>query len=155
LLPSGIFAAFGDLLLFRGEDGTHGLELWRSDGTPEGTFMVKDAQPPTWVRRSTPSWSWAAISFFRQRGHSNEPTLWRSDGTAEGTTMGPASQSGDSGRLRLPARPGRDRVAGEHTASTVASDFENGTELWRTDGTPEGTSLVKDKSTPAPRPPSP
>jgi ELWxxDGT repeat protein len=32
----------GDLMFFFYNDGTHGQELWRTDGTPERTWMVKD-----------------------------------------------------------------------------------------------------------------
>ena len=30
------------MLLFMGNDGVNGHELWKSDGTPNGTEMVKD-----------------------------------------------------------------------------------------------------------------
>jgi len=37
--------AAGNLLYFAATDGEHGVELWRSDGTAEGTVMVQDFQP--------------------------------------------------------------------------------------------------------------
>src|SRR5438045_547171 len=36
------FCFNGDLLYFAAADLHHGFELWKSDGSPEGTVMVKD-----------------------------------------------------------------------------------------------------------------
>ena len=35
----------GNAILFSADDGVNGEELWKSDGTPSGTWMVKDIDP--------------------------------------------------------------------------------------------------------------
>ena len=53
---TGWLASVGDFLLFAANDGTHGYELWQSDGTEAGTFMVEDINPTS--TGSTPNDSW-------------------------------------------------------------------------------------------------
>jgi ELWxxDGT repeat protein len=69
--------------------------------------------------------------------------LWCSDGTAEGTfrlrDLNPGSASAFS------QTPGSVRLANVNgTLFFAASDDTHGTELWKSDGTPKGTVLVKD-----------
>ena len=39
------FHSIGDTLFFNANDGTHGIELWRTNGTESGTMMVEDFNP--------------------------------------------------------------------------------------------------------------
>src|SRR5262245_46263651 len=43
--PRPLFVEAGGALFFFANDGVHGFELWRSDGTESGTRMVKDIAP--------------------------------------------------------------------------------------------------------------
>src|SRR5688572_7448707 len=40
-----LLAGVGDQIFFMGEDGTTGLELWKSDGTAAGTALVREINP--------------------------------------------------------------------------------------------------------------
>jgi len=75
----------GDRLFFVADDGEHGLELWSTDGTFDGTTLAGDIAPgPT---SSYPRWIAAAgnLVFFAAAGIASGLELWESDGTPAGT----------------------------------------------------------------------
>lgn len=77
--------ALGDILYFAANNGVDGSELWRTDGTTEGTRMVVDLNPDGY---SLPE-DFRVIDgllYFRATGE-NGPGLWRSDGTEDGTEL--------------------------------------------------------------------
>lgn len=78
-------AALGDILLFGANDGSTGPELWRSDGTPEGTFLVADLTPGPWGSEPNDLTEAGGLGFFWRFGETFELELWRTDGTAPGT----------------------------------------------------------------------
>ncbi len=80
----------GNLLLI-GRNESAGWEMWKSDGTPEGTaagtVLVKDINPG--YAFSYPSYLTAANGrlFFSAFDYTNGYETWLSDGTEEGTVL--------------------------------------------------------------------
>jgi ELWxxDGT repeat protein len=77
----------GSTLYFRANDGVHGMELWRSDGTAVGTVIVKDINPG--IGDSCPAQLTAVgndVYFIASDGVRGFE-LWRSNGTEAGTVM--------------------------------------------------------------------
>jgi ELWxxDGT repeat protein len=128
-------------LYFTANDGTNGIELWKSDGTAAGTVMVKDIR--TGVSNSTPN-SLTNVNgtlYFRASDGTNGSELWKSDGTAAGTVMVKDIRTGGSSSTPNSLT----NVNG--TLYFRADDGTNGTELWKSDGTAAGTVMVKDIQT--------
>ena len=44
-IPANRLTTVGNQVYFAGDDGTHGFEPWRTDGTPTGTVMIHDVDP--------------------------------------------------------------------------------------------------------------
>ncbi|MDB5276374.1 MAG: hypothetical protein JWR61_1329 [Ferruginibacter sp.] len=80
------FTSINGKLLFACTSATLGTELWNSDGTAAGTFLLKDILPGkegSGPNDITPDKNIALFSALSAAG--NE--LWRTDGTAAGTMM--------------------------------------------------------------------
>ncbi len=77
----------GTTLFFAANDGIHGRELWKSDGSAAGTKMVKDVRAGS--RGSFPGdlINVSGTLFFTANDGSHGRELWRSNGTAAGTVM--------------------------------------------------------------------
>jgi ELWxxDGT repeat protein len=146
--PSG-FIALGDFVYFVADDGTHGRELWRTDGTDAGTALVKDIHPgarPDGTPNSARIGDLVAFGealYFGADDGVNGDELWRSDGTEAGTVLVkdlfPGSRSDGAPNAGDPS----------HLYPYGGALFFNGCsadgcELWKTDGTADGTVLVKD-----------
>jgi len=135
------FTPFGDRLYFSALHPSYGRELWKTDGTPGGTVLAIDLEPGSTSsnpRELTPFGPWLV---FVGQTQAEGVELRRSDGTAAGTTVvdlnpGPASGSTDEVT-----------VVGDSLFFRVlatVNGLDIGSELWRSDGTPAGTTLVAD-----------
>src|SRR5205814_411276 len=65
------------------DDGVHGKEVWRTDGTAPGTFLVKDVAPGVTTSNPLLLGSAGAWTYFQVTGGH----VWRTDGTAQNTTQ--------------------------------------------------------------------
>src|SRR5688572_636252 len=76
----------GTTAYFVANDGISGDEIWKSDGSPAGTQLLKDISPASLP--FVPSFLTATAStlYFVARDE-NGPAIWKSNGTAAGTVM--------------------------------------------------------------------
>ncbi|MEM8680683.1 MAG: ELWxxDGT repeat protein, partial [Planctomycetota bacterium] len=128
----------GDAFYFVADNGETGAEVWRSDGTPDGTALLRDlyeGEISSYPRYLT---EFQGELFFQGCGAEHGTELWRSDGTAEGTRLVIDIQPGSRG-----SHPGQLTVYGDELLF-AADDGASGFELWKSDGTAEGTERVED-----------
>ena len=138
--PSGLVNNAG-VLYFSAFDGSHGLELWRSDSTnttSNGTTMVADISLVEGGSNPSHFITVNGIHYFKaDDGTGMGEELWRTDGTQAGTySVKRINPHGESFVYEL--------TAVGNTLYFSADNGINGWELWKTDGTEAGTVLVRD-----------
>jgi len=133
--PMTMLTAVDDMLFFVADDGD-GIfgGLWKSDGTSAGTQKVKAAGVPSRLTA-------AQGTLFLTRQDSNGTELWKSDGTDAGTVMVKDIAPGSTSGLQWLSTP---MTAMGNAVYFAANDGTNGLELWRSDGTESGTTMVAD-----------
>lgn len=142
--PAG-FAVVDGQLYFSAADADHGRELWTSDGTEAGTVLVKDI-----VAGTTSSWPQMLVGvgdtlYFAANDGTNGCELWRSDGTEAGTYLVKDIMSGSGSALIESGYYDNAPLTNvDGTLLFAADDGINGRELWTSDGTADGTVMVKD-----------
>jgi ELWxxDGT repeat protein len=130
-----VFMTIGDILYFTIDSGT---ELWRSDGTEAGTYLLKHINTDNWSSNSIKEMiNYNGKIIFAANDDSNGLELWQSDGTPDGTTLLKDIRTGAYG-----SEPNNFFVFNGNLFF-LANDGISGQELWKSDGTPSGTALFK------------
>ena len=114
----------GDTLFFRADDGVHGFELWKTDGTEEGTVRVEDIAPGAANAHPSELVAFDGKLWFAAKDGVHGQELWLTDGTAAGTRLVEDIYPGPS-----PSAPEQlTAVAGK--LFFTANDGVHGRELW-------------------------
>lgn len=130
--------AVGGVVYFSADDGITGKELWRSDGTAEGTRRVRDIQVVAYDKLT-----WQPPQAALPSASASEPALPSPkssqpgpDVTASTIVVPPFNPYASIG-----SEPGDFVVFGESLFFTAFDDV-HGRQVWRTDGTDTGTVRI-------------
>lgn len=145
-----LLGQIGGSYIFAADDGTHGVELWKTDGSASGTTRITDINSGFgWSVQ--PQYGAAVLNdklLFVANTAASGAELWATNGSSDGTVLvkdieagsGSAFAAGNSTQrtfFLLSALSGGRVIFPARTTAT-------GVELWITDGSTSGTQLLKD-----------
>ena len=131
------------ILYFQNYSGASGTELYRSNGTANGTYLVKDIHPGSSSGLSNnfeteKSFINGKLLFLADDGLNGEQ-LWSSDGTEGGTSMVKSLSGGGNALISILGQVNNRLVFNARNTT-----LNIGGEPWVSDGTAAGTQLLKD-----------
>jgi ELWxxDGT repeat protein len=109
-------------------------QLWASDGTAAGTYLVKSFGAGPISDLTTVD----GKAFFGVNDGVHGDELWTSDGTAAGTMLVDDIFTGRKGSFPMQI------TATQNGIYFTADSIGHGFELWRSNGTAAGTAMVRD-----------
>ena len=135
-------------LFFTAKSDAAGIEPYLSNGTGGGTALIQDANPGV-----ADSFLGTKMVFGNKLFFSNTTTVgqepWITDGTSAGTfalgDLNPGTFSSGGVNYQNNSSPNPLAILGG-TLIFSATTSSNGTEIWKTDGTPGGTSMLEIRS---------
>jgi ELWxxDGT repeat protein len=144
-LFAGDVASIGGKILFRGYEDSSGGELWSVDGSGTGARLLADLCPGRCSSDPTPLGTLHSLLFGLTHPDfgSTATYLWRSDGTRQGTFLLPDPLLRVYLRADVYGEDPPPVAFGQEVVYFAGCDFDHGCQLWRTDGSPEGTRIVR------------
>jgi ELWxxDGT repeat protein len=123
---------------FPATDPQHGQELWRTDGTAEGTYRLTDLCPGTCDSGASPLAFLSGYLLFVAGDGDRQSELWRTDGVPGHETLVKELCPG------LCQVAVVDSIVWKGELWLLVLQEAHAPMLWRTDGTPRGTLRVAD-----------
>lgn len=136
----------GSYLLLNVTTLATGYELWRSDGTDAGTFLLKDINPGTASSNPAAYQVYNGTVLFWAERDAEGRELWRTDGTEAGTQLVKDIRTGTASSINtgFPMLNASILYPFNNRMLFIANDGASGDEIWTTDGTEAGTHLLAD-----------
>ncbi len=106
-----------------------------SDGTSQGTRMLKDITPGPGGSVNADSVVYKGAVYFVANDGLHGSELWKSDGTEGGTVLVADVNPGSQGSVH-------ELVIYRNEIAFIADDGVHGSEIWTSDGTTQGTRLA-------------
>lgn len=125
---------------FRAQEPDHGAELWRSDGTPDGTQLFMDLWAGPESSKPESLAQMGDTIFFLATDAVSGRELWRTDGTKEGTLRLTDIAPLPDTSIRFGRSP---EAVNDRLFFTSDSHLPGTSDLWVTDGTRGGTYRVR------------
>lgn len=137
---SDAYAALDTKMIFKAYDSSNGTELWITDGTQAGTFLLKDIYSGSGSSNIYNLTTVGSKVYFSAYNPTYGTELWVTDGTSAGTQMVVDIYS--SSCLSCGSNPSNFKELNGYLIFS-AQNSNYGTELWKSDGTAAGTTLLK------------
>lgn len=133
------------------------VELWKSDGTNGGTVLVKDIYPGNEGSFPIDFTIINGTLYFTAYNNTSGRELWKTDGTTGGTSLVAEIMNGNVGGFQTASQYAYYAwpfgvgfnigsyfyfTANDYATVPTGGSYENNIELWKSDGTPGGTSKV-------------
>ncbi|HXU34318.1 MAG TPA: hypothetical protein VN851_27405 [Thermoanaerobaculia bacterium] len=125
------------VLYFPAHDPQHGYELWRTDGTPDGTYRLVDLCPGSCSGGGRPLGFFQGDLYFLGDDSEHGTEIWRTDGTVGGEELLADVCPGSCWSLANGWVEWRGALW-----FLAQATYDASTVLWTSDGTREGTRPV-------------
>ncbi|MBL0308301.1 MAG: T9SS type A sorting domain-containing protein [Bacteroidetes bacterium] len=143
LVEAGKFTAYNGKTYFIGADTNGGVEMWVTDGTTSGTNILTELNPSGSGCIDIFGAFNGKLYFIGNDGI-NGKELWQTDGTALGTQMVKDINPGNGNGITFTSNINWQIGIYNGKLYFSANNGTNGDELWASDGTMVGTTMVKD-----------